>query len=53
MVWRSGHGDIEGGDGVLHAMVAEKVRFVGEIPKTPSGKVLRRLLAERETVRTG
>ena len=54
------HGEI--GADELMAWVAERVaphkrvrgvRFVDEIPKTPSGKVLRRLLAERATGRVG
>jgi acyl-CoA synthetase (AMP-forming)/AMP-acid ligase II len=54
------HGEI--GADELMAWVAERVaphkrvrgvRFVDEIPKTPSGKVLRRLLAECATGRAG
>ena len=48
-----GRGDGRGSDGVRRGRVApyKKVRrleFVAEIPKSPSGKILRRVLVERE-----
>ena len=37
MVWTSGYGDVEGGDTVLHAMVAGRAAAAGDRPALIDG----------------